>query len=419
MCVTRLCSPLVCLLIALCCLQSLTAQSPFWNQFRGPDGRGTSETGSPPVEFGENLNVLWKTPIHGKGWSSPVVWDEQIWLTTATEDGSKLSAVCVDFNSGKVLHDLLVFEVEEPDECHPANSYASCTPFAEEDRVFVHFGSYGTACIDNETGQMLWERRDLPCDHFRGPASSPIAHGDLLFIHFDGVDQQYVVALNKFTGDTVWKTQRDIDYGTEEGDYKKAYGTPVIIEVGGTEQLISPAAVETIAYEPTTGKEIWRVRHGGMNASSRPILEYGLLFINAGQGPTTLIAMRPPEDTGSPPRVVWNTGKVVPHRGSLIVTRGALFMFSDNGVASCLAARSGEPLWTQRLGGEFWASPVLADGRIYCPNKGGDVFVVRASPELKVLAKNTFPDGFNATPAIVGDSLILRSFTSLYRIGDN
>lgn len=397
---------------------SSQAETQSWNRFRGPAGKGSQHDANPPQEFGENFNVLWKTPIHGKGWSSPVVWGNQVWLTTAPEDGTKLFAVCVDLESGEIVHDLLVFEVQDPPFCHPANSYASCTPFVEEGRVYVHFGSAGTACLDSQTGEVLWERRDLPCDHFRGPASSPIVVDDKLVVHFDGVDVQYVIALNKHSGENIWKTDRDIDYGTTEGDYKKAYGTPAIIEVEGQKQLVCPAAVETIAYNPADGKEIWRVRHGGMNASAVPVHEYGLVFINAGQGDTSLVALRPPAVVGQEAKIVWSTGRSVPHRSSLIVTGGAVYMFSDNGVASCLSARGGQKFWTERLGGEFWSSPVLAGRTIYCANKQGEVYVLRAGPELNVLAKNTFPDGFNATPAIVGDTLLLRSFTALYRIGE-
>ena len=404
---------------ALSTSTALMAQEPYWNQFRGPHGDGTSLVADPPIEFGEKKNVMWKTPIHGKGWSSPVVWDQQVWMTTATEDGKQLYAVCVNLQSGSIDHDILVFEVPEPEFCHATNSYASCTPVAEEDRVFVHFGTYGTACLDNETGEKLWERRDLHCDHFRGPASSPIVLGDRLYIHFDGIDVQYVVALDKYTGKTLWKTDRDIDYGTDDGDWKKAYGTPAVITVGDQQQIVCPAASETITYHPETGKELWRVVHGGMNASARPIFQYGLVYINAGQGDRSLVAVKPPDGAENvEPRIVWETGKTVPNRASVIVSQGALFMISDSGVATCLAARSGQTFWTRRLGGEFWSSPVHAGGRIYSCNKEGTVFVIKAEPVFEVLAENHFPAGFNASPAIAGDSLILRSFTHLYRIGN-
>lgn len=397
----------------------LCGEEAYWNQFRGPQANGASATARLPVEFGEGNNVLWKTPIHDKGWSSPVVWGSQVWVTTAPNDGSELYAVCVDLKTGAVVHDICVFEVAEPADIHPTNSYASSTPYVEEGRVYVHYGSAGTACLDTTTGEKLWERRDLLCDHFRGPASSPIVHGNLLFIQFDGIDLQYVVALDKRTGDTVWKTDRDIDYGTNENDWKKAYGTPTVIKAGAQEQLVCPSAMETIVYEPATGKEIWRVRHGGMNASARPIFQYGLVYISGGIGETSLVAVLPPGSGEiTEPRIVWSTGKLVPQHASQVVDAGALYMVSDNGAASCLSARSGELFWTKRLAGDFWASPVCADGRLYFPNKAGKVFVLKTGPDFQLLAENRFDDGFNASPAIAGNSLILRSFTHLYRVGE-
>jgi outer membrane protein assembly factor BamB len=409
---------LICSIFALLSSANAQAEEVYWNQYRGPNADGVSTKAKPPIEFGHDKNVRWKTPIHGKGWSSPVVWGQQIWLTTAPEDGTQLSAVCVNLSDGSIEHDLLVFEVAEPKFCHETNSYASCTPVVEQGRIYVHFGAYGTACLDTQTGKTLWERRDFECDDFRGPASSPILHGGLLFLQFDGIDQQYVVALDKQTGDTIWKTYRDIDYGTDNGDFKKAYATPTVIRVGKQEQLVCPAAVETHAYDLHTGKEIWRILHGGMNAAARPIYKNGLVYLSAGRGETSLIAVRPPPNAeGDPPQIVWNTSKVVPNRSSQIVVGNSFYMISDGGVASLLSASSGENIWSKRLGGEFWASPVLADERVYYSSKEGSVFVLRAGPEFEILAENQFPAGFNASPAFAGDSLILRSFTHLYRIG--
>ncbi len=390
---------------------------PYWNQFRGPQGDGKT-TATLPIEFSDTKNITWKTAIHGKGWSSPVVWGDKIWLTTATEDGTRLSALCVDADTGKIEQDILVFEVDEPKFCHPTNSYASCTPFIEEDRIYVHFGEYGTACLDTATGEKLWQRRDFECEDFRGPASSPIVYGDRLFIHFDGIDHQFVVALDKHTGKTHWKTTRDIDYGTEEGDYKKAYCTPKLIEVNGQEQLICPAAVETIAYDPATGGEIWRVHHDGMNAAARPLYENGLVYITGGAGDTSLIAVRP-NGSGdvTQTHLVWSTGKSVPQRSSLIATAGRIFMMSDTGVASCLDAHTGEQIWTKRVGGEFWASPLLAGEQLYFFSKDGNVVVLAAADEYRLIAENQFPVGFNASPAVIDDALILRTFTHLYRVG--
>jgi len=390
---------------------------PHWNQFRGPHGSGGSELASLPLAFGEEQQIRWKTPIHGKGWSSPVIWDDQVWLTTAPEDGSQLYAVCVNLSDGQIEHDVSVFQVDEPEFCHPTNSYASCTPYVEAGRVYVHFGTYGTACLDTRTGDVLWERRDLHCDHFRGPASSPIVHGDNLFLNYDGVDIQFVVALDKRTGETVWKKDRDIDYGTDVGDSKKAYGTPSLIRVKDEWQLISPAAVETIAYAPNDGRPLWRVRHGGMNAAAPPLFEHGMVYIRAGEGDMSLIALRPEgTDDITSTSVVWQVGKGVPNRSSPLIVGDYLFMVSDDGVASCLNAINGDTVWSERLRDEHWSSPIHANGLLYFCSKNGTVTVVEAGPEFVLRSKNVFAAGFNASPAIAGNELILRSFTHLYCI---
>lgn len=388
-----------------------------WSEFRGPNGTGQIAAENLPIEWSEEKNIAWKTPIHGRGWSSPVIWDQQVWVATATEDGTKLSAVCVDRDSGNIVHDLLLFEVAEPRFRHPTNSYASCTPVIEEGRVYVHFGSYGTACVDTATGEKLWERRDFVSDDFRGPGSSPILYEDLLIVNFDGVDHQFVVAMNKQTGQTVWKQDRTIDYGTTNPDLKKAYGTPTIVEVGGVPQLVSPAAVETITYHAKTGEELWRVRHGGMNAAARPLYGHGLVYISAGKGKTNFVAVKPDgrgDITDS--HIVWSDSKGIPSRPSQILYKDWLFMITDDGVASCRDAKTGEVLGRARFSGNYWSSPVAADGKIYFFDKEGEATVITASPELKVLGENKLDAGCNATPAIADDALFVRTFTHLYRI---
>lgn len=399
---------------------SLAIADDNWPQFRGPLGNGHADSKNLPLEFSETKLVKWKIPISGKAWSSPVVWKNQIWLTNATEDGKKMSAVCVDAESGKVLKDLPIYENEKPEFCHPTNSYASPTPVIEEGRLYAHFGTYGTACLDTNTGDILWSRRDLHCDHFRGPASSPIVHGNLLFLSFDGIDVQFVVALDKRTGDTLWKQDRGINYETDNGDHKKAYSTAQVIEVNGKPQIVSPAAMETIAYDPADGHPIWRVRHGGMNSACRPLYEHGLVYISAGDGGDSLVVVRP-NGTGdiTKSQTVWKTGKTVPKRSSQLVVGDLFFMVNDNGVITCLDAKTGEQHWQERVAGEYWASPLYSDGRIYLlSNKEGRIPVIAAKPKFELLAENKLDGDFNASPAVIGDDLILRSFTHLYRIGE-
>jgi outer membrane protein assembly factor BamB len=391
-----------------------------WPEFRGPSGNGHSDAVGLPIRWGEAENIKWKMAIHDKGWSSPVIWGNQIWLTTATIDGKKLFAVCVDRESGKILHDLTLFEVAKPGFCPPTNSYASPTPVVEAGRVYVHFGSYGTACLDTKTGETIWVRRDLPCDHHRAPGSSPILYGDLLIVHFDGIDVQYVVALDKTTGRTRWKRTRDIDYGTTDGDLKKAFATPSIVKVDGQAQLISPSAVATIAYDPESGNELWKVYHGGMNAAARPLAGLGMVFVTTGEtGPYRLLAIRPDgKGDVTKSHVVWKQNRGVPARPSLLLVADQLYMVSDSGVASCLDARTGQEVWQKRLDGAHYASPIYAEGRIYFFDHEGITHVIQAGREGKILSRNQLEDGCMASPAVAGKSLFVRTKTHLYRIDE-
>ena len=415
--------------LALCLATAAVADDAPWDQFRGPRGDGTTTEKGLPVQFGEgSKEIVWKTPIPGRAWSSPVVWDKQIWLTNApdilgnTKERIKLdkpmelSAICVDLETGKVIHNRKLFEVSELQITHPTNSFASPTPFIEAGRVYMHFGSYGTACLDTKTGETIWERRDLECDHFRGPGSSPVVHGDLLYLTFDGYDVQYIAALDKKTGKTVWKKDRGIDYHTTDGDAKKGYSTPAIIEVGGRELLISPFAYATIAYEPKTGDPIWTVFHKGMNAAGRPLFGNGLLYINTADGPNPLVAVNPEGQGDITKNIVWTSSKQIPKRPSQILVGDLLFMMNDTGVASCLDAKSGKEIWSKRIAGTYWSSPLLADGLIYGWSQEGDVPVFKAGREFELIAENKFEDGFTASPAVAGKSLIVRTKTHLYRI---
>ena len=388
-----------------------------WTQFRGPGGAGRSGGIGLPVAWSEHDNVRWKTPIHGKGWSSPVVWRDQVWMTTATPDGKERYGVCVDLRTGKVVHDLLIFTDEKPAFCHPFNSYASPTPAIEEGRVYLHFGNAGTACVDTATGKTLWTRRDFPCDHWRGPGSSPLLYRDLLFLTFDGYDRQYVVALNKLTGATVWKKDRSIDYRTQNGDMKKAYGTPTIVEVDGKPQLVSPSAVGTIAYDPVTGTEIWSVRHGGMNVAQPPLFGRGRLYLCTGDGGFRLYALRPDgHGDVTESHVVWKHSRNAPSRCGPLLVGGRLYYNNEHGVVTCLNADTGDEIWSERLTGHFSASPLYAGGRLYFFSEDGPAYVAKADKTWQLLATNTLDDGCMASPAVAGAALILRTKTHLYRI---
>ena len=406
--------------LILACLVLRLPAGGNWPQFRGPRGAGRADDAALPFRWSETENIRWKTPIHGKGWSSPVIWGDQIWLTTATPDGHALFAVCVEPASGKIIHDHKVFDIVTPSYCHPFNSYASPTPAIEAGRVYVHFGSAGTACLDTASGKLLWTRQDLPCDHHRGPGSSPVLYKDLLLVHFDGVDQQYLVALDKFTGKTVWKRSRDIDYQTDNGDFKKAYATPAIVEVGGQAQLVSPGAMATFAYDPQTGRELWRVRHGGMNVAAPPQFGQGRLLLCTGDGGLGLLAVRP-DGRGdvTATHIDWSYRRGVPSRCTPLLVDDLLYLVNERGVASCLEAATGRPVWQQRLDGEFSASPIYAGGSIYFCNQEGKSFVMAPGRVAKVLAINQLADGCMASPGVADGALFVRTKTHLYRIQQN
>ena len=397
-----------------------------WPQHRGPDGNGIATGARVPLTWSEEKNVRWKTAVHGKAWSSPIVLENQVWMTTADEKGHELSAVALDRDSGKIVHDMKLFHVETPQYAHPFNSYASPSPVGEPGRVYLTFGSPGTAAIDTRTAKVLWERRDLECNHFRGAGSSPILFRNLLIMHYDGSDVQYVVALDKDTGRTVWKTPRSVDYkdlGPDgkpkaDGDFRKAFATPQIIEVGGEPLLISLGGRAAYGYEPMTGKERWRIEeHGSHSTSTRPVAGHGMVFYPTGFDTPKLFAIRP-DGTGdaTATHVVWTFARSVPNKPSILLIDDLLYMINDVGIASAVEAKTGELVWQSRVGGTFSASPIAVNGRIYLFDEDGKTTVIEAGREFKPLAENTLDNGFMASPAVGGNALYVRTPTDVYRI---
>jgi outer membrane protein assembly factor BamB len=404
-----------------------------WPELRGPwknghaSAPGDTEPLGLPLTWSETENVAWKTPIPHRGWSTPAILDGRIWLTTATLDGHESFALCVDAETGQVLINKEVFHTDSPEPLgNNVNGYASPSPVAEAGRVYVHFGSYGTACLDAASGDVLWERRDLPCRHYRGPGSSPILFEDLLILSFDGVDQQYTAALNKNTGETVWRTDRSTEWDDldedgkpkRDGDYRKAFCTPLVIEWDGKPQLVSLGAEAGFAYDPRTGNEIWKTHHMGHSSSARPLFGHGHVFITTGHSQTELWAVRPGgagdvTDT----HVTWRfTERGVPKQPSPLLVDDLIFMVSNDGVVTCIEATTGQLVWTERIGGNFMASPIYADGRLYFCSMQGETTVLRAGRTSEILAENRLESGCMASPTVSGRALFLRTKTHLYRI---
>jgi outer membrane protein assembly factor BamB len=414
----------------------MVAQETNWPQFRGPRGDGTALSQNLPLRWSETQNVKWKTPLPGRAWSSPVIWGRQVWLTTATEDGRQLSVLCVDRDTGSIIRDSKLFDIEKPQLAHKFNTYASPTAVVEEGRLYVTFGSPGTACLDTQTGKVLWERRDFVCNHYRGAGSSPILHGNLLIVNFDGSDRQFIVALDKMTGRTVWQKQRSIDYKdlgpdgqpVTEGDLRKSFGTCHVAELSGRATLLSQGAKALYAYDPLTGEEFWRVEERqNHSASTRPLVGHGLVFALSGWGTGQVLAIRPGKpgevidaNAAQAPatqlQVIWKSKRNVPKKPSLTLVGDLLYGLDDNGVATCWEAATGAVIWNERIGGNCTASPLAAAGRLYFFNEEGRTTVVAAGREFKKLATNQLDGGFMASPAVSGQAIFLRTKPHLYRV---
>lgn len=415
-------------LISLLCCSTLAAAPapPDWPEYRGPSANG-SVLVELPLKWSETENVVWKTPIPFRGWSTPAIMDGTIWLTTAEEEGHDFYVIAVDAASGKIVLNEKLFHSDTPDPLgNNVNCYASPSPVVEPGRVYVHFGSYGTACIDAKSKKVLWKRNDLPCNHYRGPGSSPFLFENLLILTFDGSDKQYTAALDTKTGVTVWNTPRSTEWKDLEpdgkpirdGDFRKSFCTPIAIGVGGKAQLISLGASAAFSYEPRTGKELWKVHYDGHSSAPRPMFENGLVYLTTGHGPTQLWAVRPDgQGDVTDTHVAWKyTGKNIPSEPSMVLVDGLIYMIGNESTVTCLDSKDGSVVWTQRLGGNYMASLLHAGGRIYAFSTQGKTPVFKAGRAYESLGENTLEEGFMASPAVTGKALILRTKTALYRI---
>ncbi len=414
-----------------------------WPQFRGPDGQGASE-GPAPLRWSDGAkNVRWTADVPGRGYSSPVVIGDQVWLTTALETAASkeeaarkskggmknstdlaaelsLHALCYDRTTGKQLHDFELFQTSEADPIHSLNSYASPTPVAEPGRVYCWFGTYGVAAIDTSTGQVLWRQR-LPLEHYVGPGSSPVLWKDKLILTCDGADQQYVAALDTATGKVAWKTDRP-PIKEKNPDMRKSYCTPLIVEVEGKPQAIVTGAQWLVSYDPATGDELWRLDHGrGFSVVPRPVLWNGLVMCATGFGQTEMIGVRPDgHGDVSETHIVWRSKRQAPTQPSPVVAAGKLFTINDGGIGVCYANGEEKPLWQKRLGGSYSASPLAVGDRVYFFNREGLTTVIDAASEsAEPIAENQLPGQLMATPAVVDGELLIRTGNKLYAIAND
>jgi outer membrane protein assembly factor BamB len=414
--------PAVCLLVGLL-LAWGTADviAEDWPEFRGPTGQGLSSATSLPVEWDVQSNVRWKTAIPGKGWSSPIVQDGCIFLTTAVpseEDPPRqqsLRALCLDTATGKTDWDVEVFAKQmKPDEkINAKNSFASPTPIIDGDHVFVHFGPDGTACLDRD-GKLIWANDQLRYNSVHGAGGSPIFSSSRLVLLCDGAENPFVVALERDSGAVAWRTFRP-----PMASPRWSFGTPLVIEVEGIRQLVCPAAQMVCSYDPASGEELWRVRYPNKwSIVPRPVFSHGLVFVCTGYpGTAELLAIRP---TGSgdvtDSHVAWRINKHVPQIPSPLIVGEDLFLVSDDGIASCRDVASGTLHWLQRLGGNYSASPVHAEGRIHLQSEQGVCTVISASREYRQLGSTDLAEPILASCAFADGAVFIRTEGSLYRI---
>ncbi len=402
-------------------LGSSAFASDNWTQFRGSTGDGHSDSTGLPVKWSETENIKWKTTIPGEGWSSPVVYGDQIWLTTSLQTGTSLHAICIDRAGGKIVRDVEVFHVPNPEKKHTFNSYASPTPVIEAGRVYICFGDNGSACLDTATGGTIWENHELKIDHMNGPGSSPIIFNNLYLLCCDGIDFEYMAALDKATGKLVWKTKRSVSFDGVAPDIRKAYNTPIVIRNEGRDQAISIGAHRIYSYDAMTGRELWFCDHPGFSCVAQPVFADGMLYVSTGFGKPECWAIRT-DGSGDVTKthVAWKVKKGVPNRSTpLLVGEGTarrIYMVSDDGIARCLRAEDGETVWQGRVGTGFSASPLLADGHVFFFDEKGVSTVLAPGETMRVLAENALDDGCMGTPAIAGKSMFLRTKTHLYRI---
>jgi outer membrane protein assembly factor BamB len=395
------------------------ARAENWPEFRGPTGQGHAAARDLPIQWSNSQNVVWKQELPGEGWSSPVVHNGRIFLTAAVAaegaDAGRLSLRLFALNaeSGKVMGSVEVFSQDSStaSKKHSKNSHASPTPLIDDERLFVHFGHHGVACLDL-SGKIIWRNRELTYAPVHGNGGSPILTDEALVFSCDGAADPFVVALDRETGDLLWKTRRETDAAKTF-----SFSTPLLITVDGRQQVISPGSNCVCAYDPQSGREIWRVRYSGYSVIPRPVYGQGMIYISTGYDSPAIMAIRPDgQGDVTDTHVEWVVRKGAPNTPSLLLVGDELYMVSDRGVASCLDARTGEVHWQERIGGNYSASPVYADGKIYFQSEEGTGVVIQAGKQFRQLASNELGERTLASYAIADHAILIRTDKHLYRI---
>jgi outer membrane protein assembly factor BamB len=416
----RTCRAAAFLFVLNCTLSAVSAED--WPEFRGPTQQGHSTATGLPLEWSTEKNIVWKAELPGRAWSSPIVIADKIFVTDAVgakdsadpHDTFSLRVMSLSAVDGKTLWDTEVFVVENPhlQGIHGKNSYASPTPVFEKGKIYVHFGHFGTACLD-EQGKILWKAIAVPYNPVHGNGGCPVIVDDLLIYTVDAAAEPAVVALEKATGKLRWKSPR-------KSDAKRTFSfcTPLLIQVNGQPQLICPGSNVVSALNPKDGSEIWKVRYEGYSVVPRPVYGHGLIFFSTGYDRPTLMAIKA-DGTGdvTDTHVAWKLDKGAPLTPSPLLVGDDLYLVADKGLVTCLDARSGTVHWQERVSRQTSASPIFAEGRLYIQDEQGGGFVIKAGHKLELLGESTLDDKSLASPAISGKHLIIRTEHALWCVG--
>lgn len=408
---------------ALLLLALPPAQAENWPQFRGPNGQGRSSETNLPLAWSATENVAWKTALPGQGWSSPIVWGDRVFVTTATEDGQSCRVLALDRDGGQITWDKEVFR-QVPGRKESRNSFATPTPATDGERVYVCSYDGSFAALDY-SGALVWTNRSYPFYSQHGLGSSPIVYRDLLIMARDGSgqgegqtslgwhqpwDQAYIVALDTRTGRERWKGSRGLS--------RISHGAPAVWEHDGSAELISEAGDVVQGFCLETGERLWSSQVIGEGKVPSTVIGEGLVFTAGGWGGRESIKafrLGGRGDLGTN-NLAWEQRKGMPKVPSLLYLKPHLFAITDAGQATCMKAATGEVVWQERLGGSFSASPIAAEGRIYFVSDEGETTLIEAGPAFKVLARNPLGEKVQASPAMSQGHLFMRTEKHLFAI---
>lgn len=399
--------------------ESYGRANDFWPEFRGPGAQGISTATNVPVHWSAASNIAWKVAVPGKGWSSPVMADGKIYLTTAVEGegGSEMSlrVICMSAADGRMLRNKEAIHPEASTITpgHQKNSQASPTPIIRGDKLFAHFGHMGTACLALD-GKVLWRQQGVKYSPVHGNGGSPVLVDSELVFGCDGARDPFIVALDAATGEIKWQTPRNT---TARKTF--SFGTPLVVKNGAATEVISTCSGFVGGYDPKDGRELWRFRYGeGYSVVPRPVLFGNLMFISSGFDYPILYAVNLDAASGdiTGAHTAWSYNKQVPTTPSMLVIGKELYFVSDGGIASCVDAQTGSLHWSERLGGGFSASPVFAEGRIYFQNETGEGYVIKAGTQFELIAKNDLGEQSLASYAVADNELFIRTAEHLWAV---